>query len=108
MLEENKSISLTASIDRSTSAYRLSVIEEQTSQNRQEFLIQIDNMRKLISINRTGQRVYELSKSPPMKILCDSQVRHNRRRVILSSIVKVKKQYRSTFFDYFVSFEDTQ
>ncbi len=48
---------------------------------------------KLISINRTWQRIYNLQSSIhpsyPIQILCDTQIHHNQRRVILSSIVKV-------------------
>jgi len=48
---------------------------------------------KLISINRTWQRIYNLQSSfhpsHPIQILCDTQIHNNRRHVILSSIVKV-------------------
>ncbi|CAF4345527.1 unnamed protein product, partial [Adineta steineri] len=48
---------------------------------------------KTVTINRTWKRVYELGPSPnpnwPVQMLCDTQVRNDRRCVILSSIVKV-------------------
>ena len=102
----NESIALTAFAERSSSAYRLSVMEEQTSNNRQEFSIQVNlsplvfisisidlqmnETSKLISINRTWQRVYNLKSSSGIQILCDTQIHHHQRRVILSSIVKVR------------------
>jgi len=42
VLESNESIPLTALSERISSAYRLSVIEEQTFKNRQEFNLQVN------------------------------------------------------------------
>jgi len=42
VLESNESIPLTALSERLSSAYQLSVIEEQTSKNRQEFNLQVN------------------------------------------------------------------
>ncbi|CAF5219193.1 unnamed protein product [Rotaria magnacalcarata] len=93
IIQQNESIPLTASAERLSSVYRLSVIEKQTSTYRQEFSVQIDNNVKLISINRTWQRIYDLKPSMylhfPIQLLYDTQIDQNRRRVILSSIVKV-------------------
>ncbi|CAF4149952.1 unnamed protein product, partial [Adineta steineri] len=75
------------------SAARLSVIEEQDFKRRQEFGVKIGDVTKTVTINRTWKRVYELGPSPnpnwPVQMLCDTQVRNDRRCVILSSIVKV-------------------
>ncbi len=40
-MERNELIPLTVTAERLSSAYRLSVIEDQTSNNRQEFSIQV-------------------------------------------------------------------
>ncbi|CAF1260195.1 unnamed protein product [Adineta steineri] len=75
------------------SAARLSVIEEQDSKRRQEFGVKIGDVVKTVTINRTWKRVYELGPSPnpnwSVQMLCDTQLRNDRRCVILSSIVKV-------------------
>lgn len=46
-----------------------------------------------MSINRTWQRIYDLGASSnpnwPIQMLCDAQIRNDRRFVILSSIVKI-------------------
>lgn len=50
-------------------------------------------MKKTISINRTWKRIYDLGPSAnphwPIRLLSDTQTRNDRRRVILSSIVKI-------------------
>ncbi|CAF4060347.1 unnamed protein product, partial [Adineta steineri] len=75
------------------SAARLSVIEEQDFKRRQEFGVKIGDAVKTVTINRTWKRVYELGPSPnpnwPVQMLCDTQLRNDRRCVILSAIVKV-------------------
>jgi hypothetical protein len=42
VLEQNESIPLTALSERLSSAYQLSVMEEQTFKNRQEFTLQVN------------------------------------------------------------------
>ena len=48
---------------------------------------------KTVSINRTWKRVYEIAPSAnpnwPIQLLCDAQIHNDRRRVVLSSIVKI-------------------
>ncbi len=48
---------------------------------------------KTVSINRAWQRVYDLGPSLnpnwPIQMLCDAQIRNDRRLIILSSIVKI-------------------
>ncbi|CAF0945953.1 unnamed protein product [Adineta ricciae] len=72
---------------------RLSVIEEQSHRNPQEFAVKYRDTQKTVSINRTWKRVYELGSSLiqswPMQILCDAQVKNDRRCIILSSIVRI-------------------
>ncbi|CAF1245225.1 unnamed protein product [Adineta ricciae] len=91
-LKSNDSVPLVVPSDRQSAA-RLSVIEEQDFKRRQEFSVKIGNITKTVSINRTWKRVYELGPSAnphwPVQILCDTQVQNDRRRVILSSIVKI-------------------
>ncbi|UJR10669.1 hypothetical protein I4U23_014864 [Adineta vaga] len=72
---------------------RLSVIEEQSYKNPQEFSIKYRDITKRVSINRTWKRVYDLASSLnpdwPIQILCDAQVENDRRRITLSSIVRI-------------------
>ncbi len=46
-----------------------------------------------MNISRTWKRVYELGQSQypnwPIQMLCDAQIKNDRRRIILSSIVRV-------------------
>ena len=55
--------------------------------------MQIGDNSKLININRTWQRIYDLkslsNRLYPIQLLCDTQIYNNRRRIILSSIVQV-------------------
>ncbi|CAF1542330.1 unnamed protein product [Adineta steineri] len=85
-------VPLVVANDRQSTA-RLSVIEEQDFKRRQEFGIKIGDVVETVTINRTWKRVYELGPSPnpnwPVQMLCDTQLRNDRRCVILSSIVKV-------------------
>lgn len=50
-------------------------------------------MTKTISISRTGRRFYEISASKdpnwPIQLLCDAQIKNNRRRIVLSSIIRL-------------------
>ncbi|CAF0869350.1 unnamed protein product [Rotaria sordida] len=91
-LKHNESIPLVVLNERHSTA-RLSVIEEQNLIRRQEFSVQIGDVIKTVSINRTWQRVYNLGQSSnpnwPIEMLCDTQIRNDRRHVILSSIIKV-------------------
>ncbi|CAF1256037.1 unnamed protein product [Rotaria sordida] len=93
VMKQNESISLNAPVERLSSTYRLSVMEEQTFKKRQEFSVQFDDHIKLININRTWQRIYDLKPSfiPffPIQLLCDTQIHNNCRRIILSSIIKI-------------------
>ncbi|CAF1073014.1 unnamed protein product [Rotaria sordida] len=93
VMKQNESISLNAPVERLSSTYRLSVMEEQTFKKRQEFSIQFDDHIKLININRTWQRIYDLKPSFilffPIQLLCDTQIHNNCRRIILSSIIKI-------------------
>ncbi|CAF4497379.1 unnamed protein product [Rotaria socialis] len=108
IIQQSESIPLTASAERLSSVYRLSVIEKQTSEYRQEFSVQIDNNVKLISINRTWQRIYDIKPSThlnfPIQLLCDTQIDQNRRRVTLSSIVKI---YNNTTIPMFILDRDS-
>ncbi len=48
---------------------------------------------KTVGINRTWKRVYDLGPSSnpnwPQQLLCDAQIENDRRRITLSSIVRV-------------------
>ena len=87
---------------------RLSVLEPYDGRGRQEFNVHIQadeknlstgstfriaEQTKTVSINRTWERVFELGPSAnpnwPVQLLCDTQVRNDRRRVILSSIIRI-------------------
>ncbi|CAF3667366.1 unnamed protein product [Rotaria sp. Silwood1] len=72
---------------------RLSVIDAQNRQQRQEFSVQIGDVKKTVSINRTLQRIYTLhglsNIQLPIQMLCNTQIENDRRRVILSSIVRI-------------------
>ncbi len=54
----------------------------------------------IVDINQTWRRVYEIASSPnpswPIQLLCDSQIYEERRRVVLSSIIKVSNRTQST------------
>ncbi|CAF4846541.1 unnamed protein product, partial [Rotaria sp. Silwood1] len=91
-LKHNESIPLIVPNEHHSTA-RLSVIEEQNSKRRQEFSVRIGPIIKTVSISRTWKRVYNLglSSNPnqPIEMLCDAQIRNNRRYVTLSSILKI-------------------
>ncbi|CAF3775950.1 unnamed protein product, partial [Rotaria magnacalcarata] len=91
-IKYNESISLIALNERKSTA-RLSVIAEQTSKTRQELSVKIGNVTKTVSLHRSWKRVYDLGPSRnadwPIQMLCDTQIRNDRRHVILSSIVKI-------------------
>lgn len=57
---------------------------------------QIGKNRVQVDINQTWRRVYELESSPipswPIQLLCDSQISQERRKVVLSSIIKVSNR----------------
>lgn len=50
-------------------------------------------MTKTIIVSGTRKRVYDIARtsSPewPIQMLCDTQIKNNRRRIILSSIIRV-------------------
>ena len=91
-LKTNQSIKLTLSEER-LSATHLPTISEQVSKRKQQFYVQFGDNNILVDINQTWRRVYECAPSPipswPIQILCDSQIADERRKVILSSIIKV-------------------
>ncbi|CAF3276510.1 unnamed protein product, partial [Rotaria sp. Silwood2] len=53
----------------------------------------IGDVVKTVSISRTRKRIYEMSPSLnltwPIQMLCDTQIKNERRRIILSSIVRI-------------------
>ncbi|CAF3939022.1 unnamed protein product [Rotaria sp. Silwood2] len=91
-LQTNQSIPLNVANEHQT-AGRLSVIDEQTFKKRQEFSVKIGDVVKTVSTSRTWKRVYELGPSLnarwPIQMLCDAQIKNERRRIILSSVVRV-------------------
>ncbi|CAF4508473.1 unnamed protein product, partial [Rotaria socialis] len=91
-IKYNESISLITLTERQSAA-RLSVIAEQNSKRRQELSVKIGNVTKTVSLNRSWKRVYDLGPSRnadwPIQMLCDAQIRNDRRHVILGSIVKI-------------------
>ncbi|CAF3586652.1 unnamed protein product [Adineta steineri] len=90
-LKENESIPLNEVNDKQTQG-KLTVIEQQSSKQ-QELSVKIGDVVKTVSINRTWKRVYELGPSPisdfPVQLLCNAEVENERRRIILSSIVRI-------------------
>ncbi|CAF4366742.1 unnamed protein product, partial [Rotaria sordida] len=58
-LQQNDSIPLNIWYEHQTFG-RLSVIDEQNRQRRREFSVQIGDVKKTVSINRTLQRMYTL------------------------------------------------
>ncbi|CAF1436337.1 unnamed protein product [Didymodactylos carnosus] len=91
-LKHEDSIPLTVPVER-LSATRIPAIAEQIANRRQEFSVKIDNQMKAVDINQTWRRVFELGPSPiadwPIQLLCDSQLYNDRRRIVLSSIIKI-------------------
>ena len=80
------------------SATHLPEIIEQIHERKEQFALEIIRNVHLeysnnIHINETCERVYQLGPSSipnwPIEILCDSQIWNYRRRIILSSIVKI-------------------
>ena len=51
------------------------------------------NLEKTVDINQTWRRIFEIGPSPitdwPIQLLCDSHIYKDRRRIVLSSIIKV-------------------
>ncbi|CAF0900458.1 unnamed protein product [Adineta steineri] len=94
-LKSNEIIHLTVPEERLTATH-LPAIVEQVAKRKQQFQVQIGENNVLVDINQTWRRVYELSSSLvpawPVQLLCDSQVFEERRRVILSSIIKVSNR----------------
>ncbi|CAF3899768.1 unnamed protein product, partial [Rotaria magnacalcarata] len=92
ILKYNESIPLNIFNEHQT-AGRLSVIDEQNVTRRQEFTVKIQDAVKTVSISRTVKRVYDLGQSfnPnwPIQMLCDTQMQNERRRITLSSIVRI-------------------
>ncbi|CAF1398617.1 unnamed protein product [Adineta ricciae] len=91
-LRDKESIKLTVSADR-LSATHLPAISEQIDKRKQEFSVEIEGKTIQIDINQTWRRVYEIDASSmpnwPIQLLCDSQIHEDRRRIVLSSIIKV-------------------
>jgi hypothetical protein len=75
------------------SATHLPAIAEQVAKRKQQFQVQIKERKVTVDINQTWRRVYELSDSQnpqwPVQLLVDSHIHSERRRVILSSIIRV-------------------
>ncbi|CAF3740023.1 unnamed protein product, partial [Rotaria sordida] len=86
------SIPLTIPSDR-LSATRIPAISEQIVNRRQEFFVKIGDEVKTVDINQTWRRVFDFGPSSipnwPVQLLCDSQLHNFRRRIVLSSIIKV-------------------
>ncbi|CAF0895845.1 unnamed protein product [Rotaria sp. Silwood1] len=91
-LQSHESIPLNVFNERQTTG-RLSVIDEQSFKQRQEFSVKIGDVVKTVSISRTGKHVYELGPSLnsnwPIQMLCDAQIKNERRRIVLCSIVRI-------------------
>ncbi|CAF2841774.1 unnamed protein product [Rotaria sp. Silwood2] len=91
-LKNHDSIPLTVPDER-LSATRIPAISEQISNRRQEFSVIITNQVKTLDINQTWRRIFDLGPSPipdwPIQLLCDSQIYNDRRRIVLSSIIKI-------------------
>lgn len=51
------------------------------------------NITKTIDISRTGKRYYDIDGTQgakwPIQLLCDAQIKNNRRRIVLSSIIRL-------------------
>ena len=96
---------------------RLSVLGPVDGRGRQEFNIHIQadeknlsnvstfkiaEQTKTVSINRTWERVFDLGPSAnpnwPVQLLCDTQVRNDRRCVILSSIIRIHNKTKLPWF----------
>ncbi|CAF3681386.1 unnamed protein product [Rotaria sordida] len=91
-LQQNDSIPLNIWYEHQTFG-RLSVIDEQNRQRRREFSVQIGDVKKTVGINRTLQRIYTLHGSSnsqlPIQMICNAEIENDRRRIILSSIVRI-------------------
>ncbi|CAF1201535.1 unnamed protein product [Rotaria sordida] len=91
-LKHLDSIPLTVPGER-LSATHIPAISEQMINRKQEFSVKIDNEVKTIDINQTWRRVFYLDSSLipnwPVQLLCDSQLYNDRRRIVLSSIIKI-------------------
>ncbi|CAF4278394.1 unnamed protein product [Rotaria sp. Silwood2] len=91
-LKHHDSIPLTVPGER-LSATRIPAISEQIANRTQEFSVKIGYEVKKVDINQTWRRVFKLGPSPipnwPVQLLCDSQIYNDRRRIVLSSIIKM-------------------
>ncbi|UJR24151.1 hypothetical protein I4U23_027117 [Adineta vaga] len=100
-LKTDESIQLTIPEER-LSATHLPAIAEQVSKRKQQFHVQFGENDILVDINQTWRRVYECASSPipswPVQLLCDSQIANERRKVILSSIIKVSNRTQMPLF----------
>ncbi|CAF1065734.1 unnamed protein product [Adineta steineri] len=94
-LKNKETLRLTIPAER-LSATHLPAIAEQVAKRKQQFQVHISEKDLIIDINQTWRRVYEISDSLipnwPIQILCDSHLYEERRRVILSSIIKVSNR----------------
>ncbi|CAF1173038.1 unnamed protein product [Adineta ricciae] len=94
-LKQNQSIELTVPEER-LSATHLPAIAEQVSKRKQEFQVKFGEIDVLVDINQTWRRVYDYSESLvpswPIQLLCDSQIYEERRRIVLSSIIKISNR----------------
>lgn len=92
------------------SATHLPAIAEQVAKRKQQFQVEIQERKVIVDINQTWRRVYELfnSQNPqwPVQLLVDSHIHSERRRVILSSIIRVTIFFSFVLFpnEFFFSF----
>ncbi|CAF3837772.1 unnamed protein product, partial [Rotaria sp. Silwood1] len=100
-LKNSESLHLTIPEER-LSATHLPAIAEQVLKRKQQFNVQIEDRKVTVDINQTWRRVYDLFPSSnfswPVQLLCDSQIYHERRRVVLSSIIKVSNRTQMPLF----------
>ncbi|CAF4198469.1 unnamed protein product, partial [Rotaria sordida] len=91
-LKYHDSIPLTVPDER-LSATRIPAISEQIANRRQEFSVKIGDEVKIVDVNQTWRRVFDFGPSRipnwPVQLLCDSQLYNFRRRIVLSSIIKI-------------------
>ncbi|CAF3870792.1 unnamed protein product [Adineta steineri] len=91
-LEHKDSVPLTVPKER-LSATRIPAISDQIANRKQEFSIKMSNLEKTVDINQTWRRIFDIGPSPitdwPIQLLCDSHLYKDRRRIVLSSIIKV-------------------
>ncbi|CAF3768117.1 unnamed protein product [Adineta steineri] len=92
ILKNGESVKLTVPSER-LDATHLPTIAEQVDHRKQEFSVKIGEQLIKLDINQTWRRVFEIRASPipnwPIQMLCNSHIYEDRRRIILSSIIKI-------------------